>query len=715
LGTIVLTGPTDLYSSWQVPPFEASPEERLNWVEEQIQEGEGYLSGQRSYKNLPKNLEIYEGIIKDKNKSTLCTNYLKFNIRKFVETISEVREIATYGSDAAQFKPFCEVLNKVAKAVYLESDFPDKLAGALLYASVMGCGYIWQRCIADEYGYGERKIEFVPLGPLDVVPIQIPRSNDVQDAYAVTIYEYMPIAEAHGRFPLFQSQLKPVAGLTVHSRLAARRLDFAERARYGVTPELNRNWGNLYCEIRYTFIRDLRINTTGYELPMGDENTSWYYKVPSVGSQILGGIQGGAPYYREAQPEDCRVYPQLRLITSAHGVDQPMYDGPGYDWHGKIPTVQYLVDSVPWEPGGDSLVQNVASIEVTKRKHERKMDQVLTTRLNPPMAYDASQTGGTKVENFDIFEENVRIGVEGQPNLMLQSALPDEVQVTDANFKFLDYLVSTETSQLGINDLTSLEDLKMNIAQESFDKVIETIGPIAKGIARGVESGNKKIGFMLKFMIPQWFNTARIIQYIGPDNLTQEVYDFDPTSMIPSHGIEEMIPDTIPGTIDPETGIAGPSRIVWKFPETPSIYDQNLRAKRFAKNVRLASVPNTLLEVTQMQEMLKYLQLWRGGAPISFSTVAKKLRIENYGEVKGNTEFEKWVNEQIEMLKVKIAASQLASALMPQPPMGGAGSGQPGIQEPKKEGRPPSGQAPPKLEQKGANTWTPRTTVSESG
>jgi hypothetical protein len=197
-------------TQWQVPKFESSGSTRVGWVEEQIQEGEGFLEGQLCYKELGQNMRIFDAVFRDKSRSTLITNELKYDIRKFCETLAEVREIAGYGSDIPAYKQFAEMLTKVSKCVYLESDFPFQILKVLQYASVMGIGYLWPKVRADEYGYGERKMVFEALGLLDVVPVQIPRSNDVQDAYAVTIYDYMPIAEAHGRFPLFQSELQTV-------------------------------------------------------------------------------------------------------------------------------------------------------------------------------------------------------------------------------------------------------------------------------------------------------------------------------------------------------------------------------------------------------------------------------------------------------------------------------------------------------------------------
>jgi hypothetical protein len=691
--------------NWQVPKFESSPSSRVGWVEEQIQEGEGFLEGQSCYKNLGTNMRIFDAIFRDKSRSILVTNDLKYDIRKFCETLSEVREIAGYGSDIPAFKQMAEMLTRVSKCVYLESDFPYQILKVLQYASVTGIGYLWPKVRADEYGYGERKLVFDALGLLDVVPVQIPKSNDVQDAYAVTIYDYMPIAEAHGRFPLFQGQLQTVGPRSYKTQVQARRMDYAERFRYG---EQGRSFGNLYTEIRYTFVRDLRINAPingqGYELPMGDLGTSWFYKVPYVGQEIFGGMRNGQPFMRPATVEDCRVYPNLRLIITSSGLDRPMYDGPAFDWDGKMPVIQYTVDDWAWEPLGRSLVGDVASIETTTRKIERKIDDVITITLNPPIGYDHTATGGPKIEHFDIFDQDVRYGVDGKPKDILQSLLPEEVRVDNTHFTFLKYLKDAKQSQLGLTDLGNLQNMKMNIANDTADKMLESIGPIAKGIAARIEKGNKAVGYRMKFLILQWFNVRRIMEYVGPDNIAREVFDFNPDDLVPSHLPDEMVGGN--------------------FPESPSQYDQLTRARWFAKQIRLVSVPSTLLKITQMQEQLKYLQLKRGQAPISWATVMKKMGVENYGEAPGNTEREKWFNEELETQKLQILAQAQAAQLMKQlgvePQQGapgkgkGGGKGGGGDKGGGGGGREPSGGKAPKLKQKGAQGGTPRTTVTES-
>jgi hypothetical protein len=688
----------NIATSWQVPPFSAPADERMAWIEEQLEEGEGWLQNQRAYKDLAKNIKIFDALFDDKTKSTLVSNEMKYNIRKFIETISEVREIGSYSSDAKQFKSYANTINKVAKGVYLEASFPRQVRKALQYATVMGRGYIWPHITTGNYGYGERRIVFDALGPLDVVPVQIPSDNDVQGSYVETIFCYMPIAEAHGRFPLFQSQLLPISGISYQSRVQARRVDYAEKFRYG---EQNRNWGNLYCEIRFTFIRDIRINSvpkgskTGMELPMGDPGSSWFYKVPWVGQEIFGGIKDGKPTMRKATLEDCRIYPFLRLMISSKNMKQPMYDGPAFDWHGEMPTVQYDVDDWAWEGMGRSLVQDVGSIEVTKRKHERQMDRVLTTKMNPPMGYDRGATGGPKIENFDIFEQDVRAGLDGKPRDILQSLLPDEVRVDAENFRFLEMLSAMLKTQMGINDLGGLAALKMNISGENLDKALEPIGPIAKGIAAGMEGANAKVAYMLKFMVVQWYDTKRIIEYIGPDNVNPEIFDLDPGTMVPSHMPDEYVNGLPPMDM---SGEDGPRSI-------PSQYSALERQRSLTKNLRLISIPSTLLRLTQKDEQLKLMTLKKQGAPIGWVDILPKLGIENYGEVPGDTVFERYINEEMEMLKIKIAEMKIAAAAGVGPPSGGQGKG---------GGRPNSNKKEPKNFQKGGDGGEPRTGVKTS-
>jgi len=671
---------------WQCPVFESAPNVRQDWVLEQVQEGENWLESQNVNAS-EANLSLLSASGTEKLKS----NSLKSDIRKFVETISDIREIATYGSGAEQLKSIVEMFNKVVKVVYQKSHFPRQSRQALQYSVVLKRGYLWPRYIRNEFGWGTGDIQFDALGPREVLPSQVPRSNDIQGSYAVTVVECMGVAEAHARFQNNQEDLTPISRFKYTSPNQVRRHEYWDR-RYGNEKQ---DWEQRYCEIRHTFVRDLRINRTGKMLPMGDWGerngvqvplTSWSYEVPTVGAIMAWtNPDNGLPASREAKAEDCRIYPNLRQIITNPGMNKPLYDGPAFDLHGQMPPVQYDVDDWPWLAIGFSLLDDVASVEKGSRSFLDLMYRVLRAKMNPKKGYDLS--GGVPseyIKRLDWLEDNGdTLGVDGDPRKILQSILPESVKVDAEDFKMYELLDKLRQKTLGLNDLGSLAQLKFNLSSETADKLLETIGPIAKGIAGNLEVAHSKIAHMLKFMILQYFSTRKLMSYIGPDGISTQVFDFEPESIVPSH-------------------------LPWEKEKGKTSEISRLeRAKWFAQNLEVISVPSFLLNVTQMQEQMKWLNFLQRGMPVSFSTAMKKLGVENWGDTPGATEFEKYKHEQFELLQMKAESAKIAQ-------VEGLGGDEKGKGQGKGGGRPPTGKKPPKLEQRGNTTGNPRTVVSQS-
>lgn len=667
-------------TDWQVPKLEESPQRRQDWVEEAVQEGETWWDHQPAAQS-----ERFLDLLSCKGEEKLKSNSVKSDVRKFVETISDIREIATYGG-AEQFKSYVELFNKVVKFVYQDSFFPRQSRQALQFAVGIGRGYLWPRYIRTDFGWGPGMIEFVALGPREVLPVQLPRSNDIQGSYAVTIVECMGIAEAHARFPKFQDNLQPISKFKYSSNAQVRRHEFWDKWKYG---QDNQDWDRRYCEIRHTFVRDLRINRTGKMLPMGEKDTSWYYEVPSVGS-VMSWIdpENGLPASKRAEREDCRVYPQLRQIITNPGMSQPLYDGPAFDWHGMIPAVQYDVDDWPWLAAGYSLLQDVAGVERARRGFLDLMYRVLKRKMDPPMGYDLnSGVPQDRIKNFNWLDDEIQsIGTDGDPRKALVSLLPDGVRVEEQDFKMLEVFERQQQKTFGLNDLQSIAQMKFNMSSDNFDKILESIGPIAKGISLNMQSAHSKLAQMLKFLIPQYFSTRRIMSIVGPDGVAADVFDYHPNSLVPSHMSFEKKQNSTGEKID-------------------SRFSQVQRAKWLAQNLTVVSVPSSLLNVTQMQEKMLYMNALQRGWPVSFSTALNKIGIK-WPQSPGADEFERWKHEQYAMLDLKIKAGQIASL-----EMGGGGGGE---GQGKGGGRPPSGKQPPKLEKRGTKDGNLRTVVSQS-
>jgi len=220
--------PEEKLRDWQVPPFEESPEIRQSWIEEQVSDGENWWNSQPSADS-----EQFLKLLSAKGPERLKSNNLKSDLRKFVETISDIREIATYGTGAEQLRSMADMFNRVVKHIYSDSLFPRQSRQTLQYSVALARGYLWPRYIRTEFGWGPGKMEFTTLGPREVLPSQVPRSNDTQGCYAETIIECMGIAEAHARFPQAQGELVPISKFKYSSPNQVRRHEFWDRWRYG--------------------------------------------------------------------------------------------------------------------------------------------------------------------------------------------------------------------------------------------------------------------------------------------------------------------------------------------------------------------------------------------------------------------------------------------------------------------------------------------------
>lgn len=695
--------------SWQAPSFLDSPSNRMGWVEEAcVQEGEAWLKGQAAYNDIPRALDIIAGKIgEDANQkhSDLNVNHAKYIVRQIVSVLSDVREGGIYHSDTKYLSAQAGMLNKAAKAIALEGKFPRRLRKSLQYMSATAKGYLWPKF--ERMPGEEGRINFEPLGLLDVLPVQLPPDNDLQKAYSVTIIVFMPVYMAHGKFSAFQKSLKPVARRRYASTVSARRLDLAERFKYGETH--GENWSNLYCEIRYTFIRDLAINETNQVIPMGDigtdgqPTTSWSYLVPYKGMLIPSHVgSDGKMSMRPAEWEDCMIYPRRRLMITSKGMNRPMYDGPAKDWSGMVPLAEYCCDDWVWEPSGYSLTHDIASMEKARQAAERGVDQTVKSRLDPYLGYDRSMGLNDQTAlTVDPYQERGRVGVDGEVRKVVDTLLPQWLMEIPAEVPaWIKYLKDSQDAQLGLNEIKNLAEFKANVNSESaLEKATSLVGPLVKDIGLGMEDGTSTIWEIMKYMIPQFYTAKRIIQYVGVDGITPETYDYDPAKLVPSHGPDEF------RNMPKDLVIANKSQ-----------YDEITRGRLFAQNVRVMTVPHTILNITQTTEQLKWMTLYRGGFPLAPHDVAKKLNIEGYGEIEGDTYWERYINYKEQELEQQARLAQLAQSLLPpgaQPPAGGGTGPHGGAKG--TGGRPPSGGQSPKVKQKSGGPVGPRTTVSESG
>lgn len=691
-----------LYREWQCPPNAVADDYKIGWLNENTEEAQAWLKSQRGMGDVRKALDTLAG--RDTGiktaaayRSQLNPNRLKRNVREIVGTLAKLRPIWGYHSDNQSFKSQAEMFNKVTRAWYLESMADRSIREALQYAAATCRGWVVPMYRRQLYGQGRGEIKLFTYGAPCVIPTQLPSSNDYQSAYTMTILDEMPVAMAHAMFPLFQDKLRPSSARYWYQNDAVRqaaRGNFLQRIFRRNTMKGDTELSELLVPIRRTYVIDCTVNTTDQAIPMGEPGSSWFYTVPFVGQDIPAGtdLRTGQMTYRKANENDARLYPTRRLLISTDRCI--MYDGPNFDWHDMFPGVSFCMDDWAWEPLGFSLVHDGYDLnEAIKTLVRGNMDKAVA-QTDMSLAYDTNAVSMAEARAFDPMQPRNRIGfdgsaIDGQP---FTPVVPPEVlKIDEGSIKMIEYLEQAMDGQLAVRDAIALAQMRAVGSMDELEKIVETNGPIIEDMSRCMEPPMRDLGYMLKFNIMQWETTSRVMQYVGPDGVSRAVFDYDPTSLVPSHG---------PG----------------ENPSSPSLLSPRQRARTFADNLRFFVLPNSLHEYAQMAMKLALVQLRKAGIKIDSQTVAEAFNVPNYGTIDGSTVIEKFEAEQ-EMDLVHAAKMQMiaqAEGLMP--PLGAPGAGAPpGAPKPNgaaPEGRPPSGGQSPRIVSKEGGA---RSTISESG
>lgn len=699
--------------SWQAPPFEAADTVKLGFIQRAIDFGVKWNQDHIDQKAMQKAMDILAGKSGgdvSSRWSNFTTGDLKRGVTEAIETLADIRPSWGYSTGNKAFTDHANMMSKTAKAVYLECFVDRSIKDALQFAAATQCGFIHPIFSRSMFGAGEGQFRFMPLGQPDVLPVQLPRDRDYQRAYIVTLAIPFGVAEAHARFPEYQQFLTPFAkkryGRTKGGE-DRRSYDQNRWRMHSLDSQLEQ-----YCDIYYTYILDLRINfgeidpegkpilgedgnPVGKELEMGQPGTSWYYKVPYVG-QIIKRFEDGRMQERPATVDDCRVYPQRRLIISCDKA--LMYDGPAFDWHGMVPLIPFYFDKQAW---GDafSLFDGTYPLQDAIDDLARSVYRVAMARARPGKVYNMDITTGDKnakitsrqAEGMDPFSPDLTWAVDGDiKEPVLRPPMPEWCyNIPEWVFKVIEILQASIMRQLGMDQIKALERMKANI--QDIEKVSEMEGPVVMGTSRTMEMGLRDLGVMVMYLIMQYKTTAEIMQVVGAESIAPEVFDYAPDKVIPSH---------LPG--EQTIGIDGQP--------VSSSSDVFTRAKTFAKNIKYFITPHSLHYIAQNKFKLNLLAAQGKGVIVDPETMANAFEIPNWGTIEGSTVKEKvfaWAKEQ---LTEKAEIAKLEKALGMAPP---EEPGKPGP-SPGQGGRPATNKQAPKAKQKGQASGG-RVVVSTSG
>ena len=686
-----------VYREWQVPPSSASESRKLGWINEACEEGSGWHKSQRGFDDWAKGLDIISGRHGRRDlqeyRSDLSGNRLKVNISVAISGLSSIRPWGGYQA-GSEFEQYARFMNETTRAMYLRGFWDQRIKEALQWAATVATGFIrpvYRRAMA---GQGHGRIELDTFGMPSVLPVQMPANGDYQRAYAVTLMDEKPIWEAHGMFPDFQDRLKPTISKYWYSH-QIRQSSQANNNRRGWWPFSKRGSESAshLIPVRYTTINDLSVNLTGQTIHMGSPGSPWAYDVPSFRSKIPSGLDfDGNPLFREANELDARMYPFRRLIISSQ--DCVMYDGPAFNWHGELDLIPFCLDRWPWEPAGFSMVHDGYTIQRAIDQIDRgNMDKV-NADMDRPMAYDMNSVSKREANQIDLMQPRLRIAFDGSAvdkpfsQIAPEEAYrisPESVVMKQKLQEDMDYTLQTRD----IVELGKARALGKGIDQ--LEALINANGPRVKDMSRSMEMSVSALANQVKYLTLQYMDTSELIAYVNDANLPK-IFDYDPSSLVPSHLPGEPVDDAQGRPVGSPT-----SRVQ--------------RARWFAQNLQFTIVPHSIHELHQMEYKLMLIQLKQRGAPIPWCDIFEACNLPDTKRQPGNTAQDRFQAEQEADLEWKVNLAKIAQGLGIDMAalMGGGGGGPSPTGKP--EGRPPTAQAAPRLRVKGDG----RPVISESG
>lgn len=683
--------PSNYEAPYQWDGSKAQAQSIIAWVMEAVQEGEWFLRNQTGYRFVDTSHRIMSDIGFDELPRTLSKaseNFVKHGVRELVGTLANPRPLSTFKSDNPDWVDQADIVNKGYMHWYLSAFADRRLREALQFAAVEGTGYL---CMEWDPGYWnptDGEITLQALGVDAVLPIQIsPEGWDLQSAYAVVIRRQYPIFHVARRYPLAANLLVP------DGEPVAKWRRLLSGIRDKVTPTVQNTYGSQrgyrgedpagrqLVTVYDVYIMDSLANMGETPIKMGAEGAPWEYSVPYLDQQIPIGMNDprtGQPVTRRADYHDARVFPYRRHIVCTRTA--VLYDDTSRWWHGQVPLVKLTLDNWPFEYCGIPVTKEPAKLQAMLMSLLRAYDDSSNARLRPGLVYDKQRfsnelaksvdprVGGQVIGATNMMGEPFKLLVDPRYFAMQNDILPLMAQIKESGTKLM-----------GLNDLTAMAKAAQIPGADTIEKMAEMAGPLATDISRNMEESLRKIGELWKAMFFEFYNARKRFQILGTDGVTREDFDFDPSTLVPSN-------------IDlPVVGGGG---------------TRSERARVHMRNFHFSVVPNSIYQMTQSTRRLLLLQLARLGMPIPPKYLMEQFDIPNPDKlIKEFWEYK--MTEAKNMTTVQIAAMAMNPMGMAMQAMGQGAFGSGG----NNEGRPPTGQQPPHIEQKDGGT---RSTISES-
>jgi hypothetical protein len=346
-----------------------------------------------------------------------------------------------------------------------------------------------------------------------------------------------------------------------------------------------------------------------------------------------------------------------------------LYNSTSIYWHGMFPLCKFSLDPWPWSWLGKAPIWDLLPLQKMYDESLRALNDLLNKYVQPDLIADKNSISRAALNTL-----NTRAA--GQK--FLSNMIGKGVQVQypsaagfDLAFKIIEILRDEMDTISGVRDMSQLMRLNQLPGADTIEKLTESMSPSVRGRSRSMEAFIREFAKMLAFNFAQFDTTPMRVQMFGAAAITAEdMESYTPGSWIPSY--------TSPGDYNSKGMLTAEAIARGPLPEMD-------RAKTFMDQFTFHVAPGSLLASSEIERKLLYLQLASRGM-MDKQTLLDVLGVPNVPQI-----LERLQEEQAQMALMQAGAAGAASGGM--------------------EGRPPSWNAMPKMQQKDGQS---RSTITTS-
>lgn len=573
----------------------------LGYMKEALEEGDAFLRSQKGYNTITDTIKAImaeDSTAKSSVLSQTSVNHVAKVATDLAAMCTDVKPFWEYRTKNERFKKHCEIIGQLSEHWYLNRTIDLKNADVIKYSLAAGSGYAHVF-----YNTNTQDLDISAEDPRDIIPIRPPSvSLSLQEAAGVIHRVQRSVNYVKAMFPHKAHLIIPDRdGSMVSQSLNGTRINklydtygspFREKL-FSEAPvkELPRIPS---VDLYTCYLDDRAVNKSGQPKFMGEwidpehPRNNWSYKV---------------------KPGD-QLYPRKRCIVFTNTTI--LYDGPSIYWHGLYPYPKLTLDPWPWSWLGKGVLWDILPLARSVNGIMRVIDDHLEQVARPTVIGDKHTISQSEINKIDTRKAGLKI----RQNMLTGKGImiPDPPNLPPDVLQILNYYEEKIYDIPGVRDFSDMMKLKQMPSPETIERIQEAMSPSVRLRSRIIETYMREFATITASNFAQFYPLSLRLAILGAAGATPDDFDQDPGSFIPAY-LENDYSSS--GVVKMEALARGP------LPR----YD---RAKFFFSQVSYHIAPSSLLNASEIETQLKYLQLARAGL-VDHWTLLEQLNIPNVG------------------------------------------------------------------------------------